>query len=319
MKKLLVLFCITSMIVLFIPVVSVYAQTESFTQEEVEKLIEEKLGKEQPLTQGELTKALLEFKDEKIENLEGNLSKVIDTIAAYIGIASLILVIIGWLFKRNIDDKLTTIEIKEATIKGIQQDIENKFKLISSYHNKIKLFAGEIKETNKKLINNSKLLTETIADVEGLRNYVGTIEEITNSSILIYKFLIEQSQSKKIIKDTYDLIEKPQKNPNLVLREILSKLELDANMSFNNTKELKEFVDVLVTSLNEEEDDFFTRLEYVDSVIKEHVEYDEEDIKLLEELSDTYKKWTCSYDSILIIKNYWDAQLKLNSTKENDS
>src|SRR5699024_8918610 len=125
--------CLTTAFIYLLtqPIVTIAQDDKSqVTKTEVENLIEEKLNEEKPLTKEELIKAVLEMKDEKISNLEGNLSSVLNTAGIVVAVISILLAavtaIVGWLVKRHIDDKLTKIEDKEREINNTYNDIKTK-------------------------------------------------------------------------------------------------------------------------------------------------------------------------------------------------
>jgi nitrogen fixation/metabolism regulation signal transduction histidine kinase len=315
MKKLVTLFFIVSIIILFSSLGTAYAKTQPLTKEEVEKLIEERLGDDKPLTEEELTKVVLELKDEKIENLEGNISSVIDTFGLFIAIAAFILTlisgVIGFYFKRKVDDKLTSIEQKETTVKEIQMDITNKANTIKEHYDEMKAFSEKLNETTNQLKKNSELLTKTIEDLEGLRKYLGSVEEIANSSMLINKFSIQQHESQEIIRETYETIARPQKHLNHTLGKIASKIGLLSG--FKDLDALRALLDSEVNSLSDEEKEFFSKVNKIKTVEGEYFFSDEgEDMTLFEELSDIHQAWTSSYEKILTIRGQWNAQLIMN-------
>lgn len=317
MKKPFILLFTTVMFMLFFNINVTNAQTpkNQVTKQEVEDLIEEKLGDGTPLTQEQLTKALLDSKDEKINNLEGNISTLINTAAWFVGgiaiLFGILTAIIGWLLNRSINSKLTKIEEKETNINKIKGEIDKKHTLVEGYHTSIKDFADDISKLKKKLTVNTDLLEKRNEEYESLRKYVGAIEDLTNSASLSYKFMSEHSKVPHLIKETRAIINKPQKHPKHVLLKLAEKL--GENAQINTLEELQNHLDELIDSLQEEESYFLEKIQKSKKVDELYMDQaQDEDSSFYETLESYYEDWKRVLSTIETIKEHCENHLELN-------
>ncbi|MDR9852865.1 hypothetical protein RJP21_04510 [Paenibacillus sp. VCA1] len=194
----------------------------------VERLIDQKMAEEKPLTEKELTKALLEMKDEKIADLDGNVSKTIDLFAGFLAIAALLLAIvtdiIGWIFKRNVDDKLAKIEAKEENVNQKHTDILAKAASVEEHYKEVKKFRDDLEKFNKRLDAISNETEELKTNFNGLGDYVQTIEDITDGAVLMIQFINRRNESERIVKEAIEVIQQPQKHLQHTLLRLTKKL-----------------------------------------------------------------------------------------------
>lgn len=312
MKKLICF--IISILVILIPTNFINAQISQndVTATDVETLIEEKLN-EEALTKEELTKAVLEMKDEKIENLEGNLSNILDTAGLTLAFITLFLTLVtgisGWLVKKSIDEKLTLIEEKEKAINKIHNDIKINSEIIEQYYKQTKEFIDEIDRIKKNLNKNERSLDKRESDLENLREYIGAIEDIANSSILVNQFLKEKSKALDIIDETKALLQEPLKYQEYVMLQLSQKLGM--NNELNNLESITTHLKHLVGNLTEEEDNLWKAIQGT-KANELYFNHDENSTTLYEEIKSILNDWNGPLDDILIIKNIWEKEAALN-------
>lgn len=286
---------------------------------EVEELIDTKLSENRPLTYEELNKAVIELKDEKIKNLEGNLSTLITYSALLIGLVTLFLAvvggIIGWLIRRGLDDKLTEIKAKETSINEIKTELERKLNNFEENFREIKSFMGDFQRTNIKLEQTSLQLDKNNEQVKLFRSYLQTVEDVVNSSLLAHRFYEYRSTAFALVEKTGKLLQARQKSENFVVNKIAE--ELNAKNDFSDYQSLLVYYqNYLVKNLLEEEKNFISKLSRIKKVNDEYFfNIDEEDSSssTYEELYSTYKDWKGYYDDIHRIEEIWGAFLAMNA------
>lgn len=280
--------------------------------EEVKKLIDEKIGEEKPLSEEELTKALLEMKDEKIENLEGNLSKVIDTAALYVGGIAVALAIIGWIFKKSIDEKLTKIEEKETNIKDIEQRLNSKFEEMNGFYQKMKDFADDVDQTNEKLKDSQELINEIRDELGKIDGKVETIEDIINSTVLVNNFIVNKVKATTITSHTKELFNR---SPDYTLAEILKISDSLGMLSeIDSLEKLEEYFNHRPSGLIKEEEKLWEKYFHENLVAKEYEIRDEDTMTLSEEIEANYADW--NYYLADIIKIHEFLSTKVNTKDE---
>lgn len=297
-------------------IVTTTAQTnpEPLSITDVENLIDKKISNEKPLTNEELNKVILELKDEKIANLEGNISKIINTAALFVGAVALVLAlitgIVGWVLNISINKKLTKVSEVEASIKDLKTQIETRKGDIDETYKKINKYAEDLVESNKKLAKSSSLLEQSSDRIAGLVDYMNTIEDVTDSSVLIHKFLVSHNHALAIIHGTRKILKKPQKYPDYVLMKIIEKHGL--SNEFDDYEGLIEYIEYLITCLNREENIFWEKVLNIKKIGKEFDPTDEDTMLIYEDLYSTYLDWKGYLESIEAIKDFWESQLALN-------
>jgi uncharacterized membrane-anchored protein YhcB (DUF1043 family) len=315
MKKLFSL-CIIVIFLLFTTagVVAAEGNTGQITKTEVEKLINEKLSTGTPLTKEELQEEVNRLKDEKIADLEGNINKVIGFITLFITVTSVILVgvtaIIGVIFNSLIGKKVTKIEALENTISTTKTDIETRHKQVEEYHKQAKEFAEETVKVKRQLSQNERLLVKREGELEDLRKYVATIENIANSSMVINRFLIEKQQSLNIIEETREVIHRPQKNPNFVIMKLSEKLRKQGEL--NDLESVTEHLEYLVENLNNEEESLMDKIQRFKSTNELYINSYDEPPTLHEEVESNFVEWKAYLDDIIKIKSFWENHLQMN-------
>ncbi|NRG47942.1 hypothetical protein HRF87_24790 [Bacillus sp. CRN 9] len=320
MKKFYLLYFTTVILLLLIPTSSTNAQSNQSQVDisELETIIEEKLNDRDPLTREELMKTVLEMKNEKISNLEGNLSKVINTVGIVVAVASLFLAlftgIVGWVMKKNLDEKLNKIEEKEININNTYNDIKTKSESIEEYYKKMKEFIHELERTNKKLETNERLLEKREKEFDGLREYVGAIESIANSSILFNQFLGEKEKATDIIEETRELLQTPQKHQEFVMLKLSNKLGM--NEELNDLDSIKNHLKYLERELKREEDNILKNINIANNAEELFINHDDNTMEINEELESFINDWKGYLNEILIIKQHWEKNLKLNPIEE---
>jgi hypothetical protein len=319
MKKLLLLFVLMVLALFFIPVSALAEGEQSpLTQSEVEFLINQKLSEETPLTKEQLQEEVNRLKDEKIANLEGNIGTVIDSIGIFIGVASLILVgltaIVGLIFNTIISKKLTKIEELDNVISTTFTNIETKHRQVEEFYKQVKEFSEELDKVKKQLSKNETLLEKREQEIEDLRRYVGNIEDITNSTIAINKFLKEKHKSLDIIEETRLVLQQSQKNPDFVITKLSQKLGMHATLT--NQDEIINYLEVRVKDLYREEDSLWNQIERFKTVEDLYIEQDDNSTTLFDEVESNIKDWHGVLDDIILMKNHWEANLKLNPSNK---
>lgn len=286
---------------------------------EVEELIDTKLSENRPLTYEELNKAVIELKDEKINNLEGNLSTLITYSALLIGLVTLFLAvvggIIGWLVRRGLDDKLTEIRAKETSINEIKTEFERKLDNFEENYREIKSFMGDLQSTNIKLEQTSLQLVKNNEQIKLFRAYLQTVEDVVDSSLLAHRFYEYRSTAFALVEKTSKLLQVRQKNENFVINKVAE--ELNAKNDFSNYQSLLVYYqNYLVKNLLEDEKNFISKLSRIKKVNDEYFfNIDEEGSSspTYEELYSTYKDWKGYYDDIHRIEEIWGAFLAMNA------
>lgn len=242
------------------------------------------------------------MKDEKIENLEGNLSKVIDMAALYVGGIAVALVIIGWIFKKSIDEKLTLIEEKETSIKRIELTINSKVKEMIGYYQKMKDFADDVDKTNEKLNDNQIQLKRTNDYVLELNDYICTIEDIVNSSVLVNKFLDNKIKSITIVSHVEELFKRSTEPP---LAEVLTVSELLCMGSdIDSLKKLEKYFRDCLSSLKKQEINLWEKYFKTDLVSDENKSHDEDTMTLYDEINSNYTNWEDIFADITFIEDF---------------
>lgn len=291
------------------------AANDQVTIEEVEKLIKQEVGKGTPLTNEDLTKALLESKDEKIANLEGNLSKVLSTLGVYVAIASAALAIvsgiIGWVIKWNLDKKLIKIEEKEADIYNTKAETDRIHNETQEFYNKVKSFNEDSEKLKRELNENNELLKKRTEEFKILRQYVGNIENLVDSSITAIKFSLERSTTPDIIQETKNILEQSPKNLNFVILKISKKL--GEKEGIKTPEDVQNHFNKLAEKLTKKEQLLIKKIQDIKSVDKEYILYDQSSMKLSDDVESHYDDWKLVWNNILTINNIWRAQLEMKS------
>ncbi|MDF2066539.1 hypothetical protein [Bacillus sp. Cr_A10] len=314
MKKLFNLCITVAFLILFIPagLAAAQANPHQITITEVEKLIDQKLSEETPLTKEELQVEVNRLKDEKIANLEGNIGTVIDSLGLFIGVASLILVgitaIIGLIYKSIIGKKLTKIEELESTIHTTHTNIETKHKQIEEYHKQIKEFSEGLEKLKKQLNQNESLLEKREIELDDLRKYINAIGNIADSSIEVHKFLKEKQKSLETIAKTRDLLQRPLKNQDIAILKLSQKLGMLSKLTTLDS--ITNHLEYLINNLNNEEDSLWVKIQRFDSALELYKEHDEDVMQLHEEVVSNFNDWKDQLSYITIMKNHWEAHLQ---------
>lgn len=317
MNKIIFIFLILMVLVTNNSVSTVNAQIkveDGITTEEVKKLIDVEMGKNKTLTQEELTNIVLEMKDEKIENLEGNLSKLINTAALFVATLTGVLAILGWILKKSIDEKLSTIEGKESNIQSIETRINTKVEEMNEYYKKMKEFANNIDRTNEKLNENNSLLNETKDNIKDLKTYIGTIEDVTNSVVIVNEFLNNKIKFRATIEKIEHLFKS---NLEYSLEDLILFSEtLGMNSEIDSLEKLKDYFDYRLTDLKKEEENLWKRFEKDNEnnmngiVIREYGSRDEDTMSLYDEVDNNYGNWMNCLSEIIKIEEF----LKMKSS-----
>lgn len=285
---------------------------------EVEKLLEEKLNNQKPLTREELTKVVLEMKDEKIANLEGNLTKVLNTAGLVVAVITLFLALVtgitGWLVKKNINEKLSKLEEKENEVIGTYNYIKTKSESIEEYFKQMKEFVDEQEKTRKKLERNESLLKKRDMQFDELRKYVIAVEDIANISILVNQFIKEKNEALVIIDKTRALLQKRQKNQDYVLLKLSQKLGMNDELTDQDS--IRIHLENLVKGLNQEEDNIWQNIQIAESAEELYLNQDEDTTPLYEEIEFILEDWKGYLNDIVVIKKHWEDNLALNPIEE---
>lgn len=123
------------------------------------------------------------MKDEKIENLEGNLSKIIDTAALFVSIVAILLAIItsliGVIVNSTIKKKLTILSEKENNISDVNIKIIQEIENVKNIHKDIEGRQKHIEQLHASL---SKL-DEWKRDTDDTISLYGTIHSYINAEL----------------------------------------------------------------------------------------------------------------------------------------
>lgn len=304
-------------IIIYFSIPSIYqtkaeGNIEPLTLTEVNKLIDEKINEEKPLTNDELNKALLKLKDEKIANLEGNISKVIDTAALFVGALALgfavIAGIISWLLNSSINKKLTEISEMKTSINSTKDEIDSKKKDIDGVFEKITNYAKELVESKKSLEESSSLLEKKSSQIDVLVTYLNTVEDITDSSILINQFVISSIQASKTVDTNREILKKPQKNLEHVLFKLTQKLNL--MNEFDDYDGLLTYFESQYKSLQQIENSISEQVMNIKNIDKEFMSTDEDTMTTYDELQHKFKEWQGYLQEIVDIGQIWKEHLE---------
>lgn len=289
------------------------AQTnlEVLTTSEVNKLIDAKMKEDKPLTNDELNKILLELKDEKIANLEGNLSKIIDTAALFVAVVALVFAliigIIGWILNNSIIAKLKEITGKEQTINDTKSHIDSKKNEIDGILERIKSYEKELEGAKNSLVQSSSLLEQKSTIIEDLTYYLTIVEDVANSSILINKFFISRTQAIKTVYETRRILKKPQENLEYTLIQLRRKMNL--MNEFDDFNGLLKYFEYLYTTLIEHENDLWEKVMNMETVLEEYKSHDEDSMSIYEDIESKYMDWNNTLENIITIKEIWEEYL----------
>ncbi|MFD0586818.1 hypothetical protein ACFQZE_02295 [Paenibacillus sp. GCM10027627] len=317
--KRIVISLTVALFVLFAAVGAVSAQEQQnqVSITDVEKLIEQKMNEEKPLTHEELTEALLDMKDEKIADLDGNVSKTIDLFALFVGITAFVLAavtgFIGWLIKRSIDDKLAKIDEKETNINQKHSDIQSKVGTIEEYYKEVKKFRDDLEKFNNRLDSISEATEKSNKNLKGLREYVSTIESVTDSTALMFKFLDESAATEGIVEETREVLQLPQKNLRFVLQKLEPKLKMEGRL--NKVEDVTEQLEYLANGLSEYNNNLWNKFKSFKGIQKLHSDTDESMMKFNEEVEDCYENWKDYLKDIEAIKEHWEAHRRMNPVR----
>lgn len=288
------------------------AQTnlEPLTTSEVNKLIDEKMKEEKPLTNDELTKALLDLKNEKIANLEGNLSKIIDTAALFVGGVALffaiILAIIGWLINNSIGKKLAEITNIQESINSTKSYIDSRKIEIDEINENVKKFARKLEESKESLDNSSTILVQKSSQIDELIDYLSTVENLADSSILINKFLISHKEALIMVHETEEVIKNPENHFEQLSLEYRDEMEL--TNEFEDYEGFIRYFEYLKNSLQENENDFWEKVMDTEQVRDEHeygIDAEDRTITKYEDLKDKFDDWKAYLEEIEKIKEFF--------------
>ncbi|NUU59158.1 hypothetical protein [Paenibacillus agri] len=320
MKRLITIFS-TVLFVLFVTNSIVHAQEETtpITLTEIEKIIDAKFAEQRPLTEDELTKIVLEMKNEKIANLEGNLSAIIDTSALFVGLIALALAtvtgLIGWYIKKGIDEKLNKIEGIERDISKINANIQSKSNEIEEQYKEVKRFKDDLDKFHQKLDSFSSKLKEHKNNFDELCDLNEIMQNVTDSIILIFRYLNNTKDAEQIISETSQIIKMPQKG----LKYVLYKLGLKLGMEFNNIEDVVAHLKYLSENLKKEESNLWDIMNNFEGVMNIKLLTDAETMTFYEEIETNYEDWNSHLNEIKTIKDIWIANLKMNSNSQNDA
>lgn len=278
---------------------------------DIEKLIDQKMSVEKPLTQEELTETLLTMKDDKIADLEGNISKTIDLFALFVGITAFILAavtgLIGWIIKKNIDEKLTKIEEKEGNINQKYNDIQVRTETIEEYYKDLKGFKDDLETLDNRLDSITESIIMSKTEFQKLTDYVKIIEDINNSTILMLRFFNQKNSAVHLINKTKEMIQRPLNNPNGTYKKLEEKLIMPGQ--FSTPADIEKHLDYLVSEMFKEERTLWEMLELFSDVDKAHEIQDEDTMTFYEELETKFSDWESILDYIKDMKEIWGSDI----------
>jgi len=324
MKKLLALILTFALITIFPGIINAQVEQNQVNIKDIEKIIEQKIKENsdegEELTKEELTEIILKLKDEKIKNLEGNISTLIGSAATFVGIIALVLTIIslliGWGVNYFIGEKLKRIEEIKTSINDIKQNIETKVKEAESYYEEIKDFKYNIKNIKKDIDSYSTSVNEMNKRFDDTMKYIGGMEDIINSTALVLKFIKNKKYAQNLISETKDILDEPQPNPDFVI--IRLKRKLGVKEEINDVEDVKKYLDEEVRWLKETENDIWELVTLLKSVEKHYADNHDDSYTLYDEFQNEYEGWKSILDRIEVIRDVFSANLEMNNTQNDD-
>lgn len=316
---------ILSVLTIFLAIIcvvagSVYAETTPAPQSQinlsdVQKLIDDKLGEQKPLSQEELTESLLDMKDQRIANLQSDFSNAITAVGVIIAVATICAVIIAWILKKGVDDKLKVIVSKEAAIEKIQRDMQSKYDDFNEFYKEVQQFKRDHETFKTALAQKEEDDENRSKGIKSLYERYKAVEEVLDGHALIFDFLQQSSRTPQIIAEVGETLNKPQKNLNHVLMRLSEKMSKFKNYEiiFKDMEDVEENYEYYVGAILKEEQDFR-------KLLTTHVKV--EDIYLLrpdddqsshfEDVEGFYNEWKGYLDSLRLMESVWGDHLEMN-------
>lgn len=285
----------------------------TFSKEDVEKLIEEKLSEDKPLTNDELNKMIIDLKDEKIENLEGNISKVIDVGAWFIGAIALFVTavtgLIGFSLNRTFNKKINKAESLYREITTVYEDINKKAKEITDLHNDVKSISPTLRNAQSQLKSSTEEIKQASIRLESLGSYVNFVEDLALSSLYLHEIKSRvMNETPEYINMARTILNTPQEDEELVISTLNHKNLTDI---FYSQLDVIKYFEQQVNEMKLEEEKIMVRLEtkYIDDIRLDVITNEEDVNLLLEDLEDIVYDWQYILNKIKLMEGIWSEYL----------